>query len=169
MPGKTGVEATREIRQSPALQHVVIVATSASVFDKDRQQSMLAGCNTFLPKPIEVGKLLKLLETYLELEWIYDKKTVSAAIEAIATGQAEAKASEAEGPEAKGPLVPPPPEEMEILHDLAMRGNMRRLREQAAYIEQLDKKFIPFARKLDQLARAYEDEQILILVEQYMK
>ncbi len=125
---------------------------------------MLAGCNTFLPKPIEVDKLLKLLQTYLELEWIYDKKTVSVVLEAAATGQAKAKE-----PEAKGSLVPPPPEEIEILHDLALRGNMRHLREQAAYIEQLDQKFIPFARRLDQLARAYEDEQILVLVERYMK
>jgi signal transduction histidine kinase/DNA-binding NarL/FixJ family response regulator len=158
MPVKTGTEAIQEIRRLSSLSSVVIVATSASVFNEDQQQSMLAGYDAFLAKPVNKKKLLKLLETHLELEWIY-KESADEAAKTAAGDQAEAEES----------LVPPPPEEMDILYDLAMRGNMRRLRERADYLEQLDKKFIPFACKLRQLARNFEDEQILALVEQYME
>ena len=65
-------------------------------------------------------------------------------------------------------LVPPPPEEMAILLDLAMRGNMPNIRKRAIQIEQLDEKYKPFAHTLQQLAKAFEDDEILALIEQYM-
>ncbi|MBD2541539.1 response regulator [Coleofasciculus sp. FACHB-SPT36] len=43
MPALNGLEATRRIRKSPDLK-VVVIATSASVFDCDQQQSFQAGC-----------------------------------------------------------------------------------------------------------------------------
>ena len=39
----------------------------------------------------------------------------------------------------------------------------------AAHIEQLDEKFIPFASKLREFARSFQDEQILLFVKQYME
>ena len=57
-----------------------------------------------------------------------------------------------------------PPHELEILYELAMLGKMRDIRERANHLEDLDKKFIPFARKLRKLAQSFEDEQILAMV-----
>ena len=68
----TGVEAVQAIRQSAALQDVVIIAVSASAFAQDKQDSLTAGCDAFLPKPVDRTQLLTLLEHHLPLEWVYD-------------------------------------------------------------------------------------------------
>jgi signal transduction histidine kinase/ligand-binding sensor domain-containing protein/DNA-binding response OmpR family regulator len=65
-------------------------------------------------------------------------------------------------------LPPPPPEEMEVLHLLALRGDMRGIRERAAHIETLGEPYAPFARKLRELAKGFEERAILALVEQYI-
>ncbi|MFZ6029063.1 MAG: GAF domain-containing protein [Chloroflexota bacterium] len=154
MPVKTGFEATQEIRHNPDLQDTFIIASSASVFDEHRQQSMLAGCNVFLPKPIEVDNLFGLFEEHMALEWTFV--------------QPEGKKEEPQ-PEADGPVVAPPPEKLKILYDLAMKGNMPELIAQAASLEALDERYKPFGHKLRQLARSYDDELILEMVERFME
>ena len=158
MPVLTGFEATQEIRKMPELQDVVIIAISASVFDTDQQQSMLAGCDGFLPKPVDVKKLFASLETHLELEWVYE----GIVSEDIAEGAAEREAM-------AEPWVPPPPDELAVLFELAMRGDMLGIQEQAAYLEKMDKELTPFANKLHQLAKDFQDRQILAFIEQYME
>lgn len=81
MPVMTGFEAIQMIRKTPALKDVPIIAVSASTFDSDQERSRLAGCNAFLSKPIDIERLFALLQTYLEVEWIYpdeDAATTSA-------------------------------------------------------------------------------------------
>jgi CheY-like chemotaxis protein len=73
MPGMTGIAAAQAIRQheDALLRKVVIIAITASVFDRDHQQSLLAGCDACLFKPVEVEQLLELLRSHLELTWLY--------------------------------------------------------------------------------------------------
>jgi signal transduction histidine kinase/CheY-like chemotaxis protein len=71
MPVMDGFDLIQQVKQSPQLKNVAIVASSASVFESDRNQSLDAGADAFLPKPISAEILLKLLQTYLNLEWIY--------------------------------------------------------------------------------------------------
>ena len=61
-------------------------------------------------------------------------------------------------------IIPPPLEELNKLYDLARFGNMELIQKQARYIEQLDKKYIPFATKIKHLATEYEDESIVSFV-----
>ena len=56
---------------------------------------------------------------------------------------------------------------MEALHGLAMAGNMRDIREPADYLQSLDPRYAPFARRLQRLAKAYRSRAIVALVEQY--
>jgi hypothetical protein len=63
----------------------------------------------------------------------------------------------------------PPEEGLVVLLDLARRGNMRRLRERAAHIRTLGEQYVPFADQLDRLARDFEGQAILALIEQYME
>jgi hypothetical protein len=110
----------------------------------------VAGCDAFLPKPIKAERLLDLLETHLELTWVYAKPE----------GEAETTA---------GPLVPPPVEELDILLDLARRGNLRAIQERVAHIETLGEQYVPFARKLHELAEGFEERELMALVEQHME
>ncbi len=154
MPKKTGFEAVEEIRQIPEIKDVPIFAVTASVFDMDYQKSRLAGCDAFLPKPVDLNKLLDLLKTHLKLEWIYE-----------ADAQAEGGVNL---PPVPTEMVPPPPEELESLYEFVMLGMMFEIEKKASYFEQLDKKYIPFASKVRELAKGFKDAQLMELIEQYM-
>lgn len=155
MPGKDDFETAQEIRQNPAMNDVVIIALSASVFNEHRRRSMAAGCDLFIPKPVNTEELLKQLQTHLGLQWIYQ--------------DADDTQHDGDKKFAKQPLAPPPPEEIQILFDLAMKGDMAGLENRAAHLEQMGEENRPFANQLRQLAKNFEDEQILTLVESYME
>ena len=154
MPVKTGIEAAQEIRQMSELKNVFIIACSASVFDTHRHESRLAGCNVFLPKPVDINELFELLRVHLKLDWVYDQETAFL----VTTQQFQ---------EAEVLPVPPPPEELATLAELAGIGDVRSIRERAAHLEQLDEQYWPFAARLKELAKAYDMKQILNLVEQF--
>jgi predicted ATPase/signal transduction histidine kinase/DNA-binding NarL/FixJ family response regulator len=153
MQAMTGFEAVKLIRQIPDFKDTLIIATSASVFEADQEKSRVAGCDVFLPKPVEEVKLFNLLVNHLDLEWIYE----------------EVMAEKSSTVKADAPLIPPPAAEFDVLYKFAMMGKMRRIREWATRIEALDEKYIPFSRKLQELAKSFEDEKIIAFVEKYME
>ena len=51
---------------------------------------------------------------------------------------------------------------------IAISLMMSDIRKQMDHLEQLDAKYAPFANKLRELARGFEDEKIVALVEQYI-
>ena len=157
MPVKTGFEAVKEIRQIPAIQDVMIIAISASVLEQNRQRSRIAGCEAFIPKPVDQERLLALLQDYLQLEWIYEDLDSSDSSSLVKT-----KASSTET------LIAPPPEEMEILYELAMLGSMKKIRERAIYLEQLGEEYAPLAAKLQELAQGFQEKAIVNLIKQYL-
>ena len=68
MPGMDGLETTRRLRALPALKNVPVVALSASASGSDREQTLMAGMNAFLPKPIDNGSLLEHIATLLQTD-----------------------------------------------------------------------------------------------------
>ncbi len=58
MPVMDGYAATREIRATPALQHIPVIALSAGAFQAQRDQALAAGVNDFVAKPFDVDKLI---------------------------------------------------------------------------------------------------------------
>ncbi|MGQ4647597.1 PAS domain S-box protein [Lyngbya aestuarii] len=64
-------------------------------------------------------------------------------------------------------FVSPPPEIMSSLYKLAMMGDIKGIQEQANLIEQLDEQFSPFARQLRQLAKGFQEKQIIEFVKKY--
>jgi PAS domain S-box-containing protein len=71
MPVMSGLEATRQLRQQPALARVPIVAISASATRADRERSLAAGVDAFLHKPIDFNDLLDNIGGLLNLTWTY--------------------------------------------------------------------------------------------------
>lgn len=62
MPGMDGLEATRRIRtleQQRGAEAVPIIALTASVLDRDRQNALDAGMNGFASKPLDLAGLLE--------------------------------------------------------------------------------------------------------------
>ncbi len=70
MPVMEGFEATRQLRQSTNLNNVVVIATSASAFDYDYQESLASGCDDFISKPVQAKELFERLQAHLGLEWV---------------------------------------------------------------------------------------------------
>jgi signal transduction histidine kinase/ActR/RegA family two-component response regulator len=72
MPVMNGHEATRRIRQIPALARVPIFAVSASVSQEDKDSTLATGATAFMTKPIEHTELLRLIGAHLDVEWVYE-------------------------------------------------------------------------------------------------
>lgn len=154
MPVMDGFELTRQIRQTPELQTVVVIATSASVFDDDQQQSLGVGCNAFVPKPIREQQLLEQLQLHLNLQWHYDQSPAIIPVSVNPESTCET-------------IIPPSATDLANLLDLALQGDLKGIQEQAAKLEQLSQELIPFIRKVQQLAQNFEEEQLLAFVKHY--
>ncbi len=74
MPRMDGIEATRAIRALPGYAEVPILAMTANAYSEDRQQSISAGMNDFVAKPVSPGQLYATL-----LRWLPENSTPGAA------------------------------------------------------------------------------------------
>jgi len=152
-----GFEATRRLRMIPELNKTVVIAISASVFDFEKQQSLDVGCNDFLPKPIQVDDLLEKLQFHLGLKWIYqDGRNYKQQLKDVHPY-----------PTQNLHLIAPSAEDLSILLDLAMRGNLRGITQVVTKLEESDDKLVPFASHLRQLVKGFKGKQILEFLQQF--
>ncbi len=56
MPEMDGLTATEHIRNIPELNHVPIVALTANAMQGDKERTLAAGCDGYIPKPIDVDR-----------------------------------------------------------------------------------------------------------------
>jgi CheY-like chemotaxis protein len=150
MPEMDGLEATRRLRRLTDFKDVPIIAISASASMEDEEISLAAGVNAFLPKPVDLDRLLPQVTVLLKLDWTYELPGPSPLPE----------------PQSVRPLVVPPAREMDILLRLAREGDMRGLLRQATRLTELDQRYLPFANQLCLLAKRFESKAILRFVEQ---
>ncbi len=65
MPGLSGLDATRQIREYQSLQQTPIVAVSAYGADEYRARALDAGCDEYVATPFEPEALSQLIERLL--------------------------------------------------------------------------------------------------------
>jgi signal transduction histidine kinase/CheY-like chemotaxis protein len=155
MPVMDGFSLVQHLRQIPQFRDIVIIASSASVFDVNRQAAQQAGCDNFLPKPVQAEELLDQLQQYLQLSWIYE-----------ATAQ----------PEPPDPIDAadfetwsvPPAVELAVLYKAAKQGRVSQIQTEVNRIQQLDPTYMAFAQKLQALVNDFELQAIATLVESHM-
>lgn len=66
LPGLSGFELATKFRNTPELNGMVIVALTAKTQKSDRDTALVAGCDGFIPKPIDPFTFVKQVESYLE-------------------------------------------------------------------------------------------------------
>ncbi len=152
MPVMGGSEAVRRIRELSLPHRVAIIAVSASVFGEDRQESLDAGCDIFIPKPFSENDFLAKMGRCLDLEWIYGE---------------DGKSRPDEPGEVSEVIVPPPPDDLEVLVELAMAGNIRGLLECVAELARRDDRLGPFADELGGLAKRFRIDEIRVMLNDY--
>jgi len=147
MPEMDGLETMCRLRQGG--KEVPVIAISASASGDTEADSLAAGANAFLPKPVELGRLLTQIGALLKLSWTYEQP----------------------GAWTPEPVVPEllPAQEMETLYRLARLGNMREIVQWATQLGGRDERYRPFAAKLCKLANNYQSQAILNLAEQCLK
>ncbi|MBD2162998.1 response regulator [Calothrix membranacea FACHB-236] len=157
MPVMDGFELTRRLRRLPEFQDLAIIVSSASVFESDEHKSIGVGADDFLPKPVQMEDLFLKLQQYLQVEWIYESLQPKETVEVMPVNPQIAV----------NELIVIPQEEVEQLFELAMRGNIKGIREQAEKLKQLDEKFVPFAQELLQLAKSFQIDKIKDFIQIY--
>lgn len=66
LPGISGIEALKILRQDPVTAHIPVVALSANAMPRDIQKGVLAGFFLYLTKPIKVTEFMHTLDLALE-------------------------------------------------------------------------------------------------------
>lgn len=62
MPGLTGFEVCRAIKEDPATAGIVVVMLTARAMDADRREGEAAGADAYLTKPFSPMRLLKMID-----------------------------------------------------------------------------------------------------------
>jgi signal transduction histidine kinase len=65
MPGLDGYAAATKIKGLPGLARTPIIAMTANVVEGDRERALTAGCDGYLPKPIDVDALPEQINEFL--------------------------------------------------------------------------------------------------------
>jgi len=152
MPEMDGLETTRRLRQLTGLAEVPVIAVSASSSGTNEKNSLAAGVDAFLSKPVDFDKLLAQIAALLALKWTYAPQAPSAAAGA-----------------SQEPPLAVPASEMSELHRLARDGNMREIVLWAERVAALNPLYASFTAQLRLLAKGYQSKAILQLVEQHME
>ena len=153
MPVMDGFEFLQQVIADENLTETNIIVSSASVSDRDRQRALDSGGHEFLPKPVDVDVLFKLLKDRLQLSWIY--------AEPVAIDCPE------DSPEAEISLTFPDPDCLDELLELIRDGDIYGTMEKAKALQANDLRFRPFAKEILDLAEGFQLKRLQNLVEEY--
>ncbi|WP_050978391.1 ATP-binding protein [Beggiatoa alba] len=156
MPLMDGFEFTHHLRSFTNLENVPIIATSSSVFAQHRQESLKAGCDAFITKPIQQDELLAIIQQLLNIQWVYACHTTKAAGDMPTESEHEI-------------LIPClPTVQLDILYDLAMMGDITGINKQLELIDNRDPHAMSFIEKIRNLAANFQVEEICHLLAPYL-
>ena len=65
IPKIDGIEVTRRLRQMPVFSHTPIIVVTAYAMKGDREKFIDAGCDAYIPKPINTRQLSRMVAEML--------------------------------------------------------------------------------------------------------
>ncbi|MBI4819179.1 MAG: response regulator [Deltaproteobacteria bacterium] len=65
LPGMDGLELTRKLKAAPATKGVTIVAVTSYAMKGDAERAREAGCDDYVPKPIDTEALPRIVARHL--------------------------------------------------------------------------------------------------------
>ncbi|MEG3877339.1 ATP-binding protein [Microcoleus sp. herbarium7] len=151
MPVVDGWEMLSQVRRSENFKNIPIIVSSASVYEIDRQQSLAAGGDDFLSKPVQAEELYVLLAKHLDLSWVYAET-----LTVLANSQEQAELE----------MVLPPASELANLIEYARKGQMKGIEQELEKLSKSDAKYQPFVNQLNQLVQEFNIQKIRQFLQQ---
>ena len=150
MPGLSGLDFARGVRESPARGAIPIVAISASASVFSREEALAAGCSDFVAKPLRSEELLNAVGRLLSLTWhtVEVRPAAPGAMPALTTGLVVDRARAYE------------------LYDLAMKGDVRELLARAEDASANDPGAAPVYQEVQRLARQFDFKGVRRILDQ---
>lgn len=142
----TGLDVVGGVRSHPKTTHTKIIVSSTHAFNQDRQDSLAAGADFFLPKPLELTQLLETLQKALKLTWLCE-------IEPKNNHLAEQKLTNPTS------VIPPKKEILDQLYHLTMMGDLNGLEGMLGQLED-NPDLIAFSTEIRALAKRFQTKQI---------
>ena len=68
IPGIHGLDLARQLKADDRLAKIPLVATTANVLLGDRERCLEAGCDDYLPKPLDIRELRKVMHAYIDAD-----------------------------------------------------------------------------------------------------
>lgn len=65
LPGIDGLEATRRLKGDPATRSIPIIAVTAHAMAGDRSRVLEAGCQVYLPKPLDFDEFESIVKSLM--------------------------------------------------------------------------------------------------------
>jgi signal transduction histidine kinase/DNA-binding NarL/FixJ family response regulator len=158
MPIMDGFEMLKHLRQDSANQNLPVIVSSASVFELDQDNSIAAGGNTFLEKPVQADKLFEQLQEQLQLQWIY-------AVNAPALTGQSANAAQSESAD----IILPPVETLKHLAQMIDEGDLFNIQEKVRALAASEPQYNAFAKVVTQLAENFQVKQLTALIQQHLE
>jgi PAS domain S-box-containing protein len=154
MPVIDGYEATRRIKASPGGVDTPVIALTASAFEEDQEKMLTAGCNDIVRKPFRMQEIHDMLVKHLAVCFSYEAGPPSPAV-----------------PERSNIRISPgelvladlPPGWLAALGQATVRAD---LPEMLDLIDEIRPENAVLAASLRELAREFEYDRILRLLEQ---
>ncbi|MEO1621787.1 MAG: CHASE2 domain-containing protein [Cyanobacteria bacterium J06632_3] len=158
-----GLALIKQLRQQPKTKETIIIVISTHAFESDRQRSLAAGANAFLPKPIDVQKLLSVLQQHLNITWKYRDNPTKNSINNAA--KLEAQPPSEQGSPVK--IIAPDKETLDELYHLAMMGDLNSIEGMIDQLEEKDPTLAGFTSQLRTMAQGFQTKKIRELIQSF--
>jgi len=149
MPLMDGYAFLQQIRQSEIFKQIPVIVSSASVSTMDQQQSLDAGGDAFLGKPVEAEELFKLLQKYLQITWKYKSVEFPNAESFVQPNHSNIRTTTAD-------IILPTLEELAELLSLAQQGRLKKLVAAAENLEQKNQQYAAFVGHIVELTKGFQ-------------
>lgn len=65
LPDISGLEVVRQLREDESLKHIPVIAVTAFALGGDAERVLAAGCDAYIPKPIQIPEFVAIVEKFL--------------------------------------------------------------------------------------------------------
>jgi signal transduction histidine kinase/DNA-binding NarL/FixJ family response regulator/ligand-binding sensor domain-containing protein len=158
MPNLNGFDALEQLRQTPELADVKVIAFSANVFEQNQQRSFKAGFDDFIAKPVDIDNLLNKIGMHLNLVWEYVDLVTEPAettpLPAMQTTENELVSRE------EPSISLPSNEQLENLLDRARKSDIGGILTLLSDLDAADPALAPFTKQIRQWASEFDTRRI---------